>query len=675
MSTRGITPTSVTAGALQVTDTFETFIQAGMMVSQTGEITLGAQIVGAGDPVDGGLTRGTRQIVVLHRYLVSGTDRDDARATVKALYDPRHGEQTLTFSFDNVTYTARVRLVKLTPGDQPNRDYDKGLWELRSHVYHKSTADTASDTGLSASPASVAVTNAGNVAAVDVQITITPTATKAAGDGQRYWHPITVVPKCPRGGFMPLELTGSGWNHAAEVAATRSLSTGYDVEIYKANKRIPVWAGAGSRGFNTSTTDLWIGDDVPPMLRWRISANLTDAQTSIAFLDEIGDMPPVPFPMQIGSAEVVTVTAKDETARSVTVVRGQRKTTAAAVTKGSFPYAYRGVAYDLVYGWTSAPNPEYDSRFKPIPAEHAGSTNSRWYFTNYQEMAATNDVSRPYPRPGSWGLVYDEQIRARQDMYVTWIPSCGASIGTNATPATSLQIGYLKAGAKPSQPLAYGWSLPTVVAQTSVVYDQVTTLLAFGGAGLYEGRLEVRGITPDGADYRSAVHFASSAAGNTASMSGGVIESMFLLHPYDPTNREYVTSASTPGWPTDNDGFRVTNVNVVFSSTEVPTVIMGTTYRTAYQFGRPDAPAQVKSVDPTAANERVLYLYGPIVAINEDLSIDVATGVVADNENRGFGNVWSGELPEIYAGAGTVKYVDATIGTVDMSIDVKAARN
>lgn len=673
----GIVAKTLTAGSLNPgSGAFTTRVELGMSRQQTGQQSAGAVELSMEDAYYGGSTRQPKTIYVHHEIAGGGGSTYETNLKlVKKLYDPRHGEQTFTLEMDGVEMAARVKLIRIVPGSESRRGPVKGEWLLLSTVYHATAASgSAGPTSKSALPAQLSVTNAGNVLTTSVTHSLKPTSAKAASAGQRYRRPMTIANKAPRGGLHPIEVTGGGWDHAAEVTATRSRSDGTDVEVYIHHKRQMRWAGPSTAAFNQATTKIWCNLELEAARSWTISADITDSATTVTVDEALTNMPATPFwAIADGTtAEPILVTAYDAATHTLTITRGQRGVTAVAHVADIVIWA--AIAVDIVYGWTSS-NPAVtyiDDRFKPLPAENASSANASWVYTYYMQAAASGLISQPYPRPGTWRIRPMSQLD-RKDIYTKWLPWT-VTPGTNANPATDMAIGYDDDGAVAGQPLTEAWVLNTVLGMSSVAYRHVTSTLTMGpGSPPQEGRLETWAVFTDGTRQRMRTVENTAATSSTDTFSTlPALEFGFYVAPWDPTNTEYNANDGVAALkPTDNDGFVVDSVTVAFASSEQPIVKAGSR-QDIYQFGRENDPATLITRD-SDSNEIVMYLYGPVVKLNDTLTINVLARTVALDTLEGYANTWGGELPGVQSGAVTVEYNDDAIGAVTMTTTPRSA--
>lgn len=671
----GIVTISVDAGLLNSAGgEYTTRVELGMMRQQTGAVSASSVDLSGADPYYGGQSRAPRTINVWHEIAGGGGATYEANlALVKKLYDPRHGIQTFIFEIDGIECDARVKLLRIIPGSESRRGPVKGEWLLYDLIFHSTDQTTTGPTSRSALPAQLAVTNAGNVLTTSVTHSLKPTSAKAATAGMRYRRPMTIANRAPRGGLHAIEFTGGGWDHAAEVTATRSRSDGADVEVYASGARIMHWAGASTSAFNQAATKVWGALDLEAARYWTIATAVLAAGTTITVVEKLAAMPACPFWLVADGTtdEPILVTAYNVDAQTLTVARGQRGVGAADQAAGV--RLYLAVAVDIVYGWTSGhPTQNYiDARFKPIPAESAASTNGAWTFAYYMQSGSAGLNSQPYPRPGSWRTI-PMRDTDRKDLYTKWIPWT-ASLGGDAEPATDMAIGYKDAGATAGHPLTEAWVFSSILGMSSVDYRHVTSTLTMGpGSPPQEGRLEVWVTLTDGTRQRTRTAENTGATSSTDTLSVlPALEVGFYVHPWDPTNTEYNTSDGVSALkPTDNDGFLVDNVVVTFLSAQTPLVVAGAR-QDIYQFGRPDAPATLICRD-ASSNELTLNLYGVIVKLADALRVNVHDRTVTLDTGEGCEGLWSGELPGVAPGAVTVEYNDAAIGAVAMTTALKA---
>jgi hypothetical protein len=168
-----------------------------------------------------------------------------------------------------------------------------------------------------------------------------------------------------------IDITGvAGWDHAALVAAGKSLASGYDVLVYMDGAIIPFWIGGG--GWNSATARLFIRQvwkpgqfmplktaisnvGTPTYIEWAITADVKKA---------LGKLPRKGI-VRINNEEFSyknLVTAK---CRAEVVERTIRGTSVGSHAIGDITW---WVEHDIkvVYGNASATAPNYAQTYKPV---------------------------------------------------------------------------------------------------------------------------------------------------------------------------------------------------------------------------------------------------------------------------------------------------------------------
>ena len=586
----------------------------------------------------------------------------------------------LTYTENGVTKVARAMPLELRR-DEDARDTDdigryRGTWLLLSGISYSASADAYSDTV----PGTVSVTNDGNIASDRVTYTITPTAQKAAADGQRYGERITIANRSPRELVdHPILVTPGGWDHAAEVTATRSAADGDDVEVYVNGRRYPRWTiPGGTRDWNQSTTMVWSNLTMPPARYWTLRTGVNASATEFELDEPAYDLPAFPFYVVNASAnEVVLVTAYDEDSRTLTVKRGRRDTSGQTWSAGAVMYWATGIV-DLVYGWTSAPTPTYiDDRYKPIFLEsNVASTNTSWTLNYYFETPVTGDTQSRYPRPGSW-FSQDLAQRERErtlgdgDMFTHYIPPT-----PGANPATSLGLVYRSAGAAEGRPVMDRWTFRSPISIASMTIDYDATGLGVTGpaAGkFFEAFFEIWYVDADGNEVRNLQDEQNSAAGYSVNPTSAYEISLRVV-PYDTQSYFAETySGAVAIEPTDGDGWSADTIVMNFDSAETPLVAWPGTMRNLYQVGRPDDPATI-----TSTTGEVVAIAGTVIFHDrsnwEALQIDVDAHATSMEGTAGDGIGWghrvTGDLPKVPAGTADVTYAETGGASVTLGVSV-----
>ncbi len=638
-------------------------------------------------PVWTGLQRQGRKFTVKHQVATTGVHNTNL-ARLRSLYDPKYGECTLAFDFDGEAVTARVKPLRLLPHSSGSpRGAAEGEWLLLSDVYYAATGDTIATSAISTSGNGINVHNRGNVDSRKVTYTVQPTTAKTAANGQRYVSHALVINRAPRAlRNHPVELTGSGWDHAAEVTATRSSADGSDVEVYVQGIRVPVWDGAGTAAFNQSGTRLWVGLDVPAGRRWKHggSASILSSATSFETSTDVSNMPSAPFFAAFydtsAGHEQVLVTAVQRLAGGggvLTLERGKRDSTAVTHAAGT-PLWWTPVLPDVVYGWTSASVAAWiDDRYKPIPAEHQSSDNDAWTFAQYAESEAA--AGALYPRPGSWRPAWKPRNRMgdwseRDDMYTSWVAWTGG-LGSDSATATTMALGYKK-NPPSGKPPADRWELFSGIAMTQLDITETTASMTHPGAP-NEGRLDVRVVATDGTERTLASYDGDTAQAKSISPSPGALVFILAIDPYDITDLEDNStgaSAVVAAEPADDDGFLIAvNAVVTFDTSESLLVVMQAR-SDAYQLGRPGTAATLSNVLAES-----LEFPGIVVPLNTTLTVDVEARTITDGDGLAYGHLVEGEWPEVPADpaalpySSAISYTESGIGTVTVGATVYSA--
>lgn len=591
-------------------------------------------------PVASGLTRNLRTVLFDHE-IAGGANHDANLANLRSIYDPRRGVQTLTFSMNGVSMTVSARALQLTAHESGAKKLvATGQWEILGGIYYAASASSLAGAAKTATPATLAVSNAGTVASDRLVFTAQPTVQKTAANGQRYLHYVNILHRAKRdAGRWPVELTG-GWDHAAEVTATRSMATGDDVEVYVNARREMRWFGTGAAAANQATSRVWATLDLPAAREWSNSsgASLTNSQTEFYTDRALVNVPATPFWGVIYDGtdrECVRVTAYDLAAGKFTIARAQRGESASTFTSAASLW-WMPVTVEVVYGWTSATTPYYvDARFKPIPASHASSTNAAWTFANYQETDPSADTQARKPRPGSWRTArrpYPDWT-GRDELYRNWI------VGSVGSPATTLQIVYNHDGAMAGRPLAERWEFSSPIGISQYDFVETTTNLEHPGAP-NEGKMELRVVAVDGTEIRVDYYAGTTANAESKSFSPPVLYLAHAVKPWDPSDKEDNTAGAdttVAQEPTDGDGYSIAAAAVVTFDTSERLLVFFSARTSAYQIGRPDAPATLAD-----ASGNTMYLAGIVLALSDTLTVSVTDGTATVGDGTGRAHLITG---------------------------------
>jgi hypothetical protein len=668
---------------LNPSSSFTSVPKHGHLGAQTADIDVATAARAEDGPAYAGTEFGARDFQVIHE--VPDSSHETHLASLKALY-PYPGKtspsQTLVYvDRDGVTKRATVVLVKLSrlpTMERVERLKFEGTWRLLSPTSIIDSATSVAAVAKTSSPATLSATNSGNVPARTVVHTLKPTAAKSAGNGQRYRQQLTLLYK----GDRPLARWPARvhqFNHAAEVTATRSMASGDDIELYVKGRRQMRWFGAHSSTVaNQATTDVWALVDHPPARYWTYlgGSSLGSGATSMAVpKDSLQNMPALPFYGVFddsGSEECVLVTGYDAKARTLTIARGQRGTTAATHASGKALYWAAWTA-DLVYGWTSAPAASLyvDDRYKPmcLSTSASASTNATWYFSNgVCEMATSGDPSILYPRGGGWeprlaGPNERERATGKGDQYWLYSPK------VSSNPSTIAGIEYI--GRKyTGRLLADGWRFVSPIGISSFAMTY-TISLGFGTdheAGVAVWAVDKVGMPQRQITAAAALRFDDDIAGSgteTFTPTRSAYELLLLAEPWDPPADSAFVSASSEPTPASEpallDSCEVTVTSVTFASAE-RLAFFASARQSIYQFGRPDAPATLASTLDT------LYLDGLVCLIDETLSLDASARTITGTSPLPFRHWTRGPIPRLPAGTANLTFTETGIGTVEMGV-------
>lgn len=621
-----------------------------------------------------GKSYGDREITLVHHC---ATPIHPARQLLEAVYSPWIGPGLLLFEEDGVAKTAEAMPLTLARhGENPadcggdNGIYE-GRWALLSNVFYSEESTAATPDTV---PGTMSVTNAGRITSRRATLTLTPTNTKSGGMTHR--KRITIAHTGAREMVdWPMCLTPDGWDHAAIVTASASLATGDDVGVYVDGVRYPRWAqDGGSNGWNDTETRVWTLLTMPPARRWRAAVAIGAGDTTLKLLDPADDLPAFPFYAIIDhtapGTEVVLATGYDSDARELTIVRARRDTTALSSSSGASGTNFVNVWWatgiiDLAWGDKTATAPDYiDERLRPLILDSVTSPdNDVWEFDELLEMEGT-DATQIIPHAASW-LWGDLADRSRErktgegDQYLRMVPK------TTGSPATAIGLQYRTLGAAAGLPLVDRvlWRTPRQLTGGSLDWDASSI---DGDATGREGVMEIGYIDVDGNVCVEAEYDVNTTGGtgtHTFTFTSGAVGIHCRYKPYDP-QAPGASENSLAMQPTSGAGFMISGVSVDFG--DPPFIVVPDDDHECYQIGKPDDPA-------TIANEEAetLRLYGPIVNVDDSLTIDIdAHAVTLEEDGLGRAHLTRGQWPGIPAGTTDLTYTETDGASVTMDAEV-----
>lgn len=568
------------------------------------------------------------------------------------------GKVWFVITDDAVEKRALASIERLQPSDSsdhPQRlGHFVGVFSLLDSVWHRAAAESVTAVAKTSSPATLSVTG-GDADSEEMAITLKPTAAKTSANGQRFQAPINLRwPNQWTAHQLPVDITDGGWNHAAEVTATRSASDGDDVEARCKDGRVSRWASA----WNGAATKIWCVLDFPAARYWTLRTATTNSDTTWYLTEDLVNKPALPFYAWTES-EVVLVTAIDTALRTWTVDRAKRGTSGAvhaAATKVYWLPAAQMV--DLVWGYTSAASPDYiDATIQPM-IDLSASTNSSFVLAAFQETRTSASTQDRLPRALS-AHTLDVVDRGEDFLYQNYVPyTAGIDPSpADASPATKMGIGYRSAGALTGHPLQTAWGIRCDVGISAITYDYYLSLLYYAGAGTREGRLLQTAIDGDG--NRTVVRTISKTSGSPP--ASGTISADAI----SPSAREvrWETEAwrIQPAEPTDGEGWEIDNVTLGLDTAQAVTVLFGAR-EDAYEFGRPTAPLTLANADGKTLKLNL------VVKLNDTVSINIGDRKITTPDGIGHSHMASGDWPYLPNGTANLTYTEAGMGTVEVGV-------
>lgn len=632
----------------------------------------GARFTGSTYPVD--------QITLTHKIVTPAGQRESTLELLEARFYPPFAPAAaddaweLVFEQNGVEKSVRVAPVALAEHPQNSgptcqeSGWYQGTWEIYDPVAYATSETTTSD-----SPPTVSVPVLGTVASSRVEYDIETTVAKDKADGQTTRRLVTVANRSARPWVRrPLLLTPGGWDHAAAVLAGESITTGDDVEVYAAGRRIPAW----SDNWDNAATLVWTALDLPAGRSWTLAAGASSGASTFQVLEPLLNLPGDAFYIMSEAGNCWRVTSWDAEAGTFTVDDAARDTSAEALTAGDLLWwvAPQGVI-DLVWGWTGAPAPAYDAADEPI-IDLATSTNTAWSWDEYYEpIGGADNVGARVARPGAWLLrslgAYDREFYSGDgDQYWRIVPQ------SNGTPGTALALDYNPLGAIAGRPLADRWDLESPVGIATVGFAWDASNIRWAGASppLKVGRLAAILIDADGNEIIGGEYDLDVTSGSGTDTLSPTVPVHAVSFRYQAYDRKLDPPQGAALEPSTGEVWQVDTITVTFDTSETPLVAFPASEHTIYQVGRPDAPATLATTLGT------LEILGAIVDAGDTLTIAAEDRAATPDTVRGvanYGHLLRGVVPDVppdlsaYPTAGTADVVYSEADATGLTITVR----
>lgn len=567
------------------------------------------------------------------------------------------GEVWFVIDEDGVQKRCLASIERLQPSDKSDHrqqlGHFVGVFTLLGGRWYRATAESVTAVAKSVSPATLSVAG-GEMKSEEVTFTLEPTAAKSAANGQRFLRYINLRWTNPWAAHNhPVEVTDGGIDHAALVTATKSHSSGKDVELRNKGRRISRW----SDNWNNAATLIWGNFDLPAARPWTLKTATTNSDTTWYFTEDLANMPTLPFHAWVDD-EVVLVTAFDEATRTWTVDRAERGTSGAVHSAATKVYWLPAAQQaELVYGGTSLPTPTYiDDTTKPM-INLATSTNTSFVLANFCQTDPATSTQARLPRSMS-AYTLDVVDRGQDWLHQNYVPyTAGVNGGpADASPCTKMGIGYRSAGGFAGHPLQTAWGIRCAVGITDVQYTYWISILYQSGASARDGRLLVTSIDADG--NRTVERTIAITSG------GGPVTATVTDSP-SPNAREirweFDPYLYQPTEPADGDGFDVDNVTLTLDLTEAVDPQISAEVN-AYEFGRPDAPLTLANSDGKTLKLNM------VVPLDTLVSLNVGERTITTPDGVQQSHLMSGDWPYLPKGTNNITLTESGIGTIKLGV-------
>jgi hypothetical protein len=294
---------------------------------------------------------------------------------------------------------------------------------------------------ITASGQTISVTPFGNVE-VPPTFSITPTSAKSSGLTRRRW--VSIYNKMDTSFIKPLEITGGGFDTAAEVAGGDMQADGDDFRVWVDGVETDRWL----HNMNTAATLCWINIALSPKKEGTTSVTISNigavttislsrTRSNLAFLQAM--IFAVNKVVLIDSEAFLFTGVNLATYQLTGVSRSAKNTSAATHTA---PATVRWIEHDvwIVYGDSTLSAPEVDDKLKPM--WETSSTNTSLSFTKYFDDTAS--------RPGAWQSEVNATrsqasypFTGNENTFVNPAEKLGLAMMANANPVPQQEMAQL----------------------------------------------------------------------------------------------------------------------------------------------------------------------------------------------------------------------------------------
>lgn len=611
----------------------------------------GARYTGASIPAD--------QITLTHKIVAPYRMREGLLRRIAGQWyeplTPAPGDAEVELVYEEDGIDKVVRVVPAAFGEHPANSgptaeenwWYQGTWDVLDPI-----AYAATETESSGSPPTITVPVRGTATSRRVEYDIMPSDPKDSADGQQFRRLVTVANRSAR-----------PWTRRAVLVAPDGWSeAGNDAEAYANGRRIPLWPVG------------WVVLDMPAGRYWTLRSDAASGAGELEILEPLSSPPGATWYVTSETGNAWRVTDYDVEAGTWTVEDAARDTSAEALSAGDKLWwvAPQGLV-DLVYGWTSAPDPNYDAHAKPI-IDLASSDNNTHVYTEYYEPIVSGNISARWPRPGSPVLRaladYSREIYSGDgDQYLRYVPE------DNGEPADAIGLDYNADGPIAGRPLADRWDFESPIGITGVTFRwHVYVKYGAGGGGdIKRSRLAVFFVDGEGNEILGVRRDTDDGATDTETLSPpvGMSAVSFRVEAYD---RARAPDDGAALEPLSGVVWHVDNLELQFSGDDAPLVVFGSAVHDIYQIGRPDAPATI------ATDAGTLEILGVIVDVGDTLTIAAEDRAATPDVVRGpaaYGHLLRGPVPpipadlDVYPDAGTADVGYVEDGNTGLTVTVR----